>query len=92
MDSVTKYNNTQNAIRISDFRSNDKIQHDIKARFNALPSLGGRKFSYKNKRAGAGEREAASGGDTSIGMEEFTKTLLGFLFGPDDVYGAQTRI
>ena len=92
LDSVTKYNNTQNAIRISDFRSNDKIQHDIKARFNALPSLGGRKFSYKNKRAGAGEREAKRGGDISIGMEEFTKTLFGFLFGPDDVYGGTGHV
>jgi len=87
LDSLTKYNNTQNAIRISDFRSNDKIQHDIKARFFALPSVGGRKFSYKNKRSGPGEREAKRGGDTSIGMEEFTKTLFAFLFGPDHVCG-----
>lgn len=87
LDSVTKYNNTQNAIKVSDFRSNDKIQHDIKVRFNALPSLGGRKFSYKNKRSGPGEREAKRGSEISIGMEEFTKTLYAFLFGPDDVYG-----
>jgi hypothetical protein len=87
LDSLTKYNNTQNAIRISDFRSNDKIQHDIKARFFALPSVSGRKFSYKNKRSGPGEREAKRGGDINIGMEEFTKTVFAFLFGPDDVYG-----
>jgi hypothetical protein len=87
LDNLTKYNNTQNAIRISDFRSNDKIQHDIKARFSALPSLGGRKFFYKNKRSGPGEREAKHGADVSIGMEEFTKTLFAFLFGPDDVHG-----
>jgi hypothetical protein len=87
LDNLTKYNNTQNAIRISDFRSNDKIQHDIKARFSALPSLGGKKFSYKNKRSGPGEREAKRGCDISIGMEEFTKTLFVFRFGPDDVYG-----
>jgi hypothetical protein len=87
LDNVTKCNNTQNSIRISDFRSNDKIQHDIKARFNALPSLGGKKFSYKNKRSGPGERDAKRGSDISIGMEEFTKTLFAFLFGPDDAYG-----
>ncbi|HYL73339.1 MAG TPA: AIPR family protein [Bryobacteraceae bacterium] len=87
LDSLTKFNNTQNAIRISDFRSNDKIQHDIKSRFSALPSLGGRKFSYKNKRSGPGEREAKRGGDISIGMEEFTKTLFAFVFGADDAYG-----
>jgi len=87
LDSVTRYNNTQNAIRISDFRSNDKIQRDIRTRFSALPSLGGKKFSYKNKRSGPGERDAKRGSEISIGMEEFTKTLFAFLFGPDDVYG-----
>ena len=87
LDNLTKYNNTQNAIKISDFRSNDKIQHDLKARFGALPSLGGRKYAYKNKRSGPGEQEAKRGSEISIGMEEFTKTLFAFLFGPDDVYG-----
>ena len=87
LDCVTKYNNTQNAIKISDFRSNDKIQHDIRNRFTALPSVGGRKFSYKNKRSGAGEKDAKKGGEISVGMEEFTKTLFAFLYGPDDVYG-----
>ena len=72
LDSVTKYNNTQNAIKISDFRSNDKIQHDIRAKFSELPSLNGKKFSYKNKRSGHSERDGRKGGDISIGMEEFT--------------------
>jgi hypothetical protein len=49
--------------------------------------LGGKKFSYKNKRAGPGESEAKRGSEISIGMEEFTKTLFAFLFGPDDAYG-----
>jgi hypothetical protein len=87
LDSVTKFNNTQNAIRISDFRSNDKIQHDIRTRFGALPSLNGKKFSYKNKRSGPAERDAKRGGDINVGMEEFSKTLYTFLYGPDDVFG-----
>jgi hypothetical protein len=92
LDSVTKYNNTQNAIKISDFRSNDKIQHDIRAQFSELPSLNGRKFSYKNKRSGPSEREGKKGSDISIGMEEYTKTLYAFLYGPDDVYGGTGHV
>jgi hypothetical protein len=84
LDSVTKYNNTQNAIKISDFRSNDKIQHDIRSKFSELPSLNGKKFSYKNKRSGSSERDGKKGTDISIGMEEFTKSLYAFLYGPDD--------
>ncbi len=92
LDSVTKFNNTQNAIKISDFRSNDKIQHDIRAKFSELPSLNGKKFSYKNKRSGASEKEGKKGSDISIGMEEFTKTLYAFQFGPDDVYGGTGHV
>jgi AIPR protein len=79
---VTRYNNTQNAIRISDFRSNDRIQIDLAKRFDALPARGGRKFVYNNKRSG--EREANK---IAITMEEFTKTIHAFLLGPDDVFG-----
>jgi hypothetical protein len=92
LDSVTKFNNTQNAIKISDFRSNDKIQHDIRAKFSELPSLSGKKFSYKNKRSGPAERDGKKGSDISIGMEEFTKTLYAFQYGPDDVYGGTGHV
>lgn len=87
LDNVTKYNNTQNAIRLSDFRSNDKIQYDIRRRFSDLPSVGGRKFSYKNKRSA--EREQST---IPIGMEEFIKTIFAFLYGPDDVHGGTGHV
>lgn len=87
LDNVTKNNNTQNSIRVSDFRSNDKVQYDIKRRFDALPSVEGKKFLYKNKRSG--ERDL---GRTVIGMEEFVKTLYAFLFGPDDVFGGTGHV
>jgi hypothetical protein len=92
LDNLTKYNNTQNAIKVSDFRSNDKIQHDIKDRFYALPSVRGKKFAYKRKRSGPGERDISARSDTTIGMEEFTKTLYAFLYGPDDVYGGTSHV
>ena len=82
LDNITRYNNTQNAIKLSDFRSNDPIQHDLADRFSKLPARGGRKFLYKNKRAG--ERD---GNRVAITMEEFTKTVFAFQHGPDDVYG-----
>jgi hypothetical protein len=87
LDSVTKYNNTQNAIKLSDFRSNDKIQFDLRKKFDSLPAVSGRKFLYKNKRSG--EREPNR---TVIGMEEFVKTLYAFLFGPDDVFGGTGHV
>jgi AIPR protein len=80
--SITKFNNTQNAIKVADFRSNDKVQLDVAAKFERLPARGGRKFRYRNKRTG--EREPNR---IPIAMEEFTKAIHSFLFGPDDVFG-----
>ena len=66
--SITKFNNTQNAIKVADFRSNDKVQLNVAAKFEKLPARGGKKFRYRNKRSG--EREANR---IPIAMEEFTK-------------------
>jgi hypothetical protein len=82
LDNVIKYNNTQNAIKLSDFRSNDRVQYSLRKHFSDLPSRAGKKFQYKNKRTG--ERDANYVG---VGMEEFIKTIHAFQFGPDDVYG-----
>jgi hypothetical protein len=87
LDSITKYNNTQNSIKLSDFRSNDKIQFDLRKKFDALPAIGGRKFMYKNKRSG--EREPNR---IIIGMEDFVKTVYSFLFGPDDAFGGTGHV
>jgi hypothetical protein len=87
LDNATKYNNTQNAIKLSDFRSNDKVQFDIRKRFEALPAVRGKRFLYKNKRSG--ERESDR---IVIGMEEFVKTLYAFQFGPDDVFGGTGHV
>jgi hypothetical protein len=80
--SITKFNNTQNAIKVADFRSNDKVQLDVAAKFERLRARGGKKFRYRNKRTG--EREASR---IAVAMEEFTKTVHSFLFGPVDVFG-----
>jgi hypothetical protein len=80
--SITKFNNTQNAIKVADFRSNDKVQLDVAAKFERLAARGGKKFRYRNKRTG--DREPSR---IAIAMEEFTKATHSFLFGPDDVFG-----
>ena len=36
LSDATRYNNTQNAIKVSDFRSNDPVQKDLHRRFSNL--------------------------------------------------------
>jgi len=83
---VTRYNNTQNSIKLSDFRSNDAVQRALAKRFAEVPARGGKNFVYKNKRS---EREANK---IPIGMEEFAKTVFSFLFGPADAYGGTSHL
>ena len=78
---ATRYNNTQNAIKVSDFRSNDPVQKDLNRRFAGL-NLHGKPYLYKNKRS----REAV-GSKIPIGMEDLAKTIYAFRYGPDDMYG-----
>jgi hypothetical protein len=82
LDNVTKFNNTQNSIKISDFRSNDRVQVSLREKFRELPALQGKKFVYLNKRTGETDKKSIV-----IPMEEFTKTVHAFLFGPDDFSG-----
>ncbi len=82
---VTKYNNTQNAVRIADFRSNDEVQKDIARRFNNL-NLSGRKYEYKNKRS------AKKRNYLSVTLEELTKAVFAFRFGPDDMWGGTSKL
>jgi hypothetical protein len=81
LSDVTRFNNTQNSVKISDFRSNDPVQKNLNRRFADL-SRAGRSYIYKNKRS----RESA-GTKLPIGMEDFAKTIHAFRYGPDDMYG-----
>lgn len=78
---VTKFNNTQNAIKISDFRSNDPVQKDLARKFEEVVR-GGKKYWYKNKRS----RESSEN-RIPINLEEFAKTIHAFRYGPDDMWG-----
>ena len=87
LDSVTKLNNTQNTIKVSDFRSNDAVQQDLNAKFAQLKARSGKKFRYKNKRTGDPDRTKIA-----VGMEEFTKTVFSFLYGPPDMFGGTSYL
>jgi hypothetical protein len=82
---VTRYNNTQNAVKISDFRSNDEAQKDMARRFNNL-NLSGRNYEYKNKRSDKRRNSIA------VTMEELTKAVFAFRFGPDDMAGGTNKL
>ena len=85
VDEVTKYNNTQNTLKIADFRSNDKVQIDIKRRFSVL-NLNGKKYEYKNKRS---EKRRNT---IIVTLEEFTKSIFAFKSGPDDMFGGTSKM
>lgn len=84
LEKLTRFNNTQNEIKLSDFRSNDKVQAQLRNYFSRLPFRGARSNGvvYKPKRSS--ERLT---GKHVIGMEVFARTVFSFEFGPDDVYG-----
>jgi hypothetical protein len=86
LDQITKFNNTQNSIKIADFRSNDAVQRALSREFSAI-SLGGKTFKYKNKRDA--ERNPR---EISINMEEFAKTIHAFRFGSIDFYGGTSYL
>lgn len=81
LSDVTRFNNTQNAIKVSDFRSNDPVQKDLNRRFSGV-NRQGKPYVYKNKRS----REVV-GNKIPVGMEEFAKTIHAFRYGPDDMCG-----
>ncbi|MCC6797324.1 MAG: AIPR family protein [Candidatus Hydrogenedentes bacterium] len=81
IDNLTRYNNTQNAIKVPDFRSNDRVQSKLHRYFATL-SRNGKQFNYRHKRF-----VDKSKNKISIGMEEFHKTIHSYMFGPVDMFG-----
>lgn len=81
LSDATRFNNTQNAIKVSDFRSNDPFQKELNRRFSGI-SRHGKPYIYKNKRS----REPVAN-RTPVTMEDFAKTIFAFRYGPDDMFG-----
>jgi hypothetical protein len=82
---VTRFNNTQNAVKIADFRSNDEVQRDLARRFDRL-NLGGKSYEYKNKRSTKKRNTLA------VTLEELTKSIFAFRYGPDDMFGGTGKL
>jgi len=73
---VTRYNNTQNVIKVSDFRSNDPIQIDLAEKFRKL-QRNGKKVDYHPKRTDSKRAQSIT-----IRLEEFAKVCYCFLCDP----------
>ncbi len=71
--------------KIADFRSNDAVQKDLARKFGEL-NLKGRDYEYKNKRSDKKRNTIA------ITLEDFTKAVYAFRFGPDDMFGGTSKL
>jgi hypothetical protein len=83
-EKITQYNNTQNTVRVSDFRSNDPIQHSLKKQFSETTRMG-RKVSYVPKRT-----DKVHSSHEIIRMEEYSKSVYSFLYNPTEFSGSSS--
>ena len=86
LSNVTRYNNTQNVMKISDFRSNDVVQKSVRSQFGQI-SVDSKQCQYRNKRS-----KEKDSNKFIIGMEVFAKTVHAFLYGPDDMWGGTKKL
>jgi len=73
LENIVKFNNTQNEIRISDFRSNDPVQRHISDFVKKLPMKKGKSFEYVYKR---GSNEDLTRNSLKITMENLAKRIF----------------
>jgi len=71
---VTQYNNTQNLVKGSDFRTNDTVHDLLSKRFGKLSRFG-KRVIYQSKRSNDVFRNAEI-----IKMDEFAKSIYTFLY------------
>ena len=81
-EEITTYNNTQNVIKQSDFRSNDAIQKDLVKKFATYKRLG-KSVVYVPKRT---DRRPPN--SFVIRLEDFSKTTFSFLRDPVSFSGS----
>ncbi len=70
---ITQYNNTQNTIKVSDFRSNDPVQKALMEQFSLITRKG-KKVVYLPKRT-----DRVPSNSEVIRLEEFSKAAYTFL-------------
>ena len=77
---IIKFNNTQNKVNLSDFRSNDKIQELIEKNFSKTKATSVNGIIYLRKR---GIKKKT--GMTNITLENLARIRYGYLHNPCDV-------
>ena len=77
-EQITKSNNTQNTIKVSDFRSNDPVQFELVKQFNEIVRSGNR-VTYLPKRTA----QIPTQGEI-VKLEEFAKSVYAFMRDPTD--------
>ena len=87
LEKITKFNNTQNAIKISDFRSNDPVQTSITNYVANMPAFEGKKYAYRSKRSQMADRSKIF-----IGLDDFCRTVHAFKFAPADILGGTSYL
>lgn len=83
-DRITRFNNTQNQIKISDFRSNDPVQTYLKEQFAGI-SRKGKKAIYLSKRT-----DRVPPNTEVVKIEEFSKSVYAFLYDPTEFAGSSS--
>lgn len=83
-DRITKFNNTQNQIKISDFRSNDSVQAYLKEQFSQIARKG-KKVVYLSKRT-----DRIPPQTEVVRLEEFAKSVYAFLHDPTEFTGSSS--
>lgn len=78
---VIRYNNTQNVIKASDFRSNDPIQQNLVTNFQKIKHFG-KVVDYIPKRT-----DARKPNSVTVRLEEFSKIVYSFLGDPVSFLG-----
>jgi hypothetical protein len=81
-EKITQFNNTQNVIKVSDFRSNDPVQMSLRDQFAKL-KYEGKQVHYQPKRTDRKIRNSEV-----VRFEEFAKTIFAFLVDPVSFSGA----
>ena len=82
-DSIIRYNNTQNPIQISDFRSNDEIQNFLKEYLTRRSGKGAApSFVYRPKRSA----RTTSRGGTLLTSDQLARIRYSFIYGPVRTY------
>ena len=79
---IIRYNNTQNSVKISDFRSNDPIQLWLEKQFSALRPHGALKRLRYSRKRGYGQRGR---GVRLVKIEDLAKIRYSYLYEPTQI-------